>query len=379
MKAIIIGGGIAGLSTAIALEKVGIEAEVFEAAPEIREVGAGIWMAPNAMQILNYLGVADVVMKVGNLIGQTNLTDQGLRLLSGMDLEKYLDAFGFTITAIHRGRLQSALLNGLRPDRVHPGKRFVRFEEGGNRVEAFFEDGSSAVGDILLAADGIHSAVRGQLFPQSQLRYSGQTCWRGIAKMSLPKGMQDQSYECWGNGRLRLGFSAISQEEVYWYAVAMAPEGERDEPGTGKAKLQRLFAGFASPMPEMLAATRADKVLRGDLSDLSRIERWYSGRVLLLGDAGHATTPNLGQGACQAVEDAWYISQALMDQPEVEAAFAAFEKHRRPRVDFVVNTSWRMGKVAHFPFARGLRNWLLKMAPQSTAKKMVSKLYSVSG
>jgi 2-polyprenyl-6-methoxyphenol hydroxylase-like FAD-dependent oxidoreductase len=382
MKTLVIGGGIAGLSTAIALEQAGIPCEVFESAPEFREVGAGIWMAPNAMQVFQHLGIADLVARGGFPLRAGELaTDKG-EVISTMSMEEIARELAgggewHSTVAIHRGRLQRILLEQLRPDQIHTGKRFVRYEEENDRIKAVFEDGTEVEGDIILAADGIHSAVRAQMAPNSELRYSGQTCWRGIADLELGKSSYKSMREMWG-GADRFGYSPISENEVYWFAVSLAGQGGKDDRTVLSAELKGKYRGFAEPVSKILAATPVEQIIRGDILDLKPISKWYAGRVLLLGDAAHATTPNLGQGGCQAVEDAWTLAGLLHKSEDWERVFPAFEAARREKVDGIVRNSWRMGKLAHWRRGKGLRNWLLRKAPEAAMRRSMKKMYTIS-
>lgn len=376
MKAIIIGGGIAGLSTAVSLEKVGIQCEVYESTPQIREVGAGICMAPNAMQILEKLDLAAKVKSQGHELRKSLLTNQRLQRLSGVDLREIEAQYGFRTTAIHRGRLQQVLLQALPADRVKTGQRFVSFEERGEQVWVNFETGTSTTGDLLIGADGIHSAVRKQLFPAAQLRDAGQLCCRGIATFPLPEALKPDSYECWGK-KGRFGFLAVSPTEVYWYTVTTTWPADSISPEARKKELVATFGEFVAPIPELIAATPTRDIHVAGLSDLARLPSWSEGRALLVGDAAHATTPNMGQGGCQAVEDAWYLGRFLGKGGSFRDAFTEFEAARREKVDYIVNHSWRLGKVAHWKFARGLRNAMVRMTPQSVTRKTLHRTFSL--
>ena len=361
MKALLIGGGIGGLTTAIALEKAGIDTSVYEAAPEIRAVGAGIWMATNAMQVFDRLGLASDVVAAGLPLERICISDNRLRIIQNTEMQMIRDQFGYSITSIARSRLQEVLLKNYGKT-INLAKHCTRFEQNGYGVTAYFNDGSSAQGDILIGADGIHSAVRQQMYPDARLRYSGQTCWRGIASIQLDAPLDKACLEAWGK-TARLGFSVLSSSEVYWFAVQKAPRGEKDPPTGIKQKLQERYAGFNQPIPDIIAATPEEKIIRNDIIDLNPIKKWHHGRVCLIGDAAHAMTPNMGQGGGQAVEDAWVLSQILKDAKTPEKAFAIFESKRRKKVNQVVSTSWLIGKMAHISFGQGLRNALLRLVP----------------
>lgn len=377
MRAIIIGGGIAGLTAALALEKAGIWSDVYEAAPALRPAGAGISLAVNAMRIYRALGLADLIATEGAEAQWMQITDEHLRPISSSAIGDLRDRYGAGVVLIHRARLQAILLGAIGQGKVHTGKRLKALAQDDKAVMATFEDGSTATADLLIGADGIHSATRSQLFPEVPLRYSGQTCWRGITRFELPDDAKLRQFEAWG-GRLRFGCTPVGHGEVYWYAVETAAEGGKDDSPALNEELSRKFAAFAAPVPALIQATSPDHIIRNDLHDLTPMPLWHRGRALLIGDAAHATTPNMGQGGCQAAEDAFTLGRILQSETDLERAFARFEEVRRPKVNRVVSQSLRIGRVAHWEHARGLRDWLMRRIPRSMLMRQVEWLYEVA-
>jgi 2-polyprenyl-6-methoxyphenol hydroxylase-like FAD-dependent oxidoreductase len=375
---VIVGGGIGGLAAAIALRQRGFAPRLYEAAPELREVGAGIWVSPNAMQVLARLGLAEVITREGAPIRAVELRDARAGLLSRADLAYVEREFGHPTVAIHRGALQRVLAEHA-GDAVRTGARCTGVEARGERVVVRFEDGGETEADVVIGADGVHSAVRESIFPGVKMRYSGQAAYRATLEYTLPPGFDGVGWEVWSAGA-RFGLSSIRPGEVYWYAAFDAPEGGVDAPGTLRGSLQALAAPFPAPIPALVAATDEARVTRTDLGDFEPIGRWHRGRVALLGDAAHATTPNLGQGGAQAIEDAWVVADRLAAHDTPQAAFADYERIRMPKARMVVNTSWRFGKMAHLsnPLARGARNLLMRLAPQSLARRQTDSLYRLN-
>ncbi|HET7461399.1 MAG TPA: FAD-dependent monooxygenase [Longimicrobium sp.] len=376
---VIVGGGIGGLAAAIALRRRGFAPRLYEAAPELREVGAGIWVPPNAMQVLARLGLAGAVTREGDPVRLVELRDAKAGVLQRADLSYAEREYGHPTVAIHRGRLQRVLANAAGRDTIRTGAQCTGVEQEGDRVVVRFADGAETAADVVIGADGLRSAVRESIFPGVPLRYSGQTAYRGVVRYDLPPELERMGWEVWSAGA-RVGFGAIGHGEVYWYLTMDAPAGGTDAPGTLRGKLDALAAPFPTPIPALIAATDPAHVIRTDLNDFAPIPRWHRGRVVLLGDAAHATTPNLGQGGAQAVEDAWVLVDRLASEPSPQAAFAAYQRIRMPKARMVVNTSWRFGKMVHLsnPLARAARNLLLRLTPESLARRQTDALYRLN-
>jgi 2-polyprenyl-6-methoxyphenol hydroxylase-like FAD-dependent oxidoreductase len=376
---VIVGGGIGGLTTAVALRQRGLTPRVYEAAPELREVGAGIWVPPNAMQVLARLGLADAVAREGSPIRTAELRDAKAGVLQRADLSYAQREFGHPTVAIHRGRLQRVLADAVDTGAIHTGRQCTGVEQRGEHVAVRFADESETEADVVIGADGLRSAVRESIFPGAPLRYFGQTSYRGTVTYTLPPEFDGMGWEVWSPGA-RVGFSAIGHGEVYWYLTRDAPASGTDAPGTLRATLDAVAAAFPAPVPALIAATDPAHVTRTDITDLAPIASWHRGRVVLLGDAAHATTPNLGQGGAQATEDAWVLADRIAANASPEAAFAEYERIRSPKARMVVNTSWRFGKLTHLsnPIARGARNLLLRLTPESVARRQSETLYRLN-
>jgi 2-polyprenyl-6-methoxyphenol hydroxylase-like FAD-dependent oxidoreductase len=371
---VIVGGGIAGLATAIGLERHGFEIEIFEAAPKLEPVGFGIWMAPNAMQVFYRFGIAKEIESAGRLLLAVKICDQTFREIQVSDLTAAEKEFGFRIVAIHRGLLHEILLSKLRSTRVVYGSAFDSFEFHEQQTIARFQNGKTASADLLIGADGIHSKVRSQILGNKVLRYSGLTCWRGVTDFDLPQKLKATSFELWG-GRNRFGFSEISEKSVYWYAASKSPPGKIESNETIKVKLLEQFQEFASPVIDLIEATESAKIIQTDLYDLSPFRPWVKGNIALIGDAAHPMTPNLGQGGAQAVVDAYVISEELARESNVSQAMQIFEKRRFKKVRKIVNDAYFFGKLAHIESGAGLRNTVLRMVPDGITRRSMHAMY----
>lgn len=376
MKTIVVGGGIGGLTVAVALQQQGVDAHVYEAAGVLQPVGAGIWVPTNALQALDSLGMSKRVVALGVLLTAIELHAVEAGLLQTLDLQQIRAQFGYTTISIHRALLQQVLVEALRPGTLHLGRRFTHFQQDRERVYVHFDDGTRAEGELLIGADGIHSTVRAQLFPDACLRYSGQTCYRGIANTTLPAGLHPVCREIWG-GANRFGFSAVDEESVYWFAPVSAPARQKLTEDIIPF-LGNRYRAFPAPVPALIRNTKPEDVFLTDLYDLAPLARYWQGRVVLLGDAAHAMTPNLGQGGAQAIEDGVALARQVACNSDPTLAFHRYQRQRRPRARRLVQQSWWMGQIAHLRphWLRRGRNLLLQRLPSRLAQARLHDLYT---
>lgn len=376
MKVLISGGGPAGLTMAIALQKKGFETEVFEAAPVLGPVGAGLAVGANAVKVIRLLGLYDEFMKTGRRMKAAKILDHHGNVITATDERALGDGIDTATFTVHRADLHALLLSHCNGN-VHTGKRGVSFEEKNDRIVLHLSDGTTAEGDFLVAADGIHSPLRQQVLPQSRLRYSGLSCWRGVTD-HLPEGVDADSFtETWGPVG-RFGIVPVGGNRVYWFATTSSAENDPAMRAKTVKDLQQHFLGYHANVQRVLKAAENQPLLYAGLSDLAPITNFAYGRLALAGDAAHATTPNLGQGACQAMEDALVLAQCLSENPSAEG-LRRYSEMRVPRTTRIVNTSWRMGKMAEAssPVMRGLRNFLIRITPASVAEKQLRYIVDV--
>lgn len=363
-RILIAGGGIGGLTLAMALRQVEFEAVVFEQAPALQRVGAGLTLWNNAIFALSQIGIARSICEAGSALEWAEIRTARGWLLTRSHPAGYAKKMGVPALGIHRSSLQAALLAGLPAETLCLDKRLASFEVDSKGVTAHFTDGSQERGDLLIGADGIHSAVRRGLFPEVKLRYAGYTAWRGVAQgaFDLPP---HTAIEAWGRGR-RFGMLWVNPHEIYWFAVQNARAGQTLHPKETKAFLQHEFARWLPPVRDLLRQTQATEILHNDIYDFLPLPGWHRGPVALLGDAAHATTPNMGQGAGQAIESAVTLAGCLALHPDdYELAFQQYEQQRHQRTAWITHQSWQIGQVAQLanPFLAGSRNLLIRLAP----------------
>ena len=343
MKITIVGAGIGGLTTAIALEQKGFEVEIFESFPEMKRIGAGLVLANNAMRVFQRLGLSDLIYKNSNHISSLKLVDEKLAVLTEINLKSFEKKLGVHYAAIHRGTLQEVLLKNLKTTKLHLGKKLIKIVEDKKTIHLHFEDGTIHNTNVLIGADGIHSLVRNHFFQNSEIRIAKQVCWRGVTQMKLPEKFAHEINESWGKGT-RFGIVPLADGEVYWFALANYRNDFRTE--FDNVDLEKMFSKYDPIIPIIIRNTPTDKIIVNAMNDLKPIKKWHNSNVCLIGDAAHATTPNMGQGACQSIEDALAISICLENENDIEKAFSNYQKIRIKKANGVINQSWQVGKMA---------------------------------
>jgi 2-polyprenyl-6-methoxyphenol hydroxylase-like FAD-dependent oxidoreductase len=382
--AVVSGGGIAGLASAVALAQAGWRATVLERAPEFGEVGAGLGFTGNGMAALRALGLEEAVRAAGHLAPHAGYQDRSGRWLLRFSGARSDPRAITTICGIHRQRLHAALrqaaeaagarlVTGAEVTAVRPG------DPGGEPAAVTWRTAAgerTGEADLVVAADGVRSTVRTQVIPGARPRYAGSTSWRAVIPDTAFDG---RLVEVWGPGT-EFGALRVSDEEVYWYGEFVHPEGApfADEPAAARAH----FAGWAPWIRAMVAATTASQLMRHDVYHLpGGCPGYVRGRVVITGDAAHAMLPTIGQGAATALEDGVCVGRMIAAPVsaggDLAAALAAFDEARRPRCRQLAREAILL---ARFGFELGdgwrqpVRNTLLRLVPAGPAVKAGSRI-----
>jgi 2-polyprenyl-6-methoxyphenol hydroxylase-like FAD-dependent oxidoreductase len=370
---VIAGAGIGGLTLAIALRRRGARVRVFERSTHLGAVGAGIGLPANGVKALQTLGLGELVTRAGMVVARAAILDsRGRPLGPEVDLTNLYRQMGASLVALHRARLHALLLESVGSGVVSTGAQVVSFEQNANSVHVALMTGERVEAGLLVGADGLHSNVRAQLIGDDRPVYSGYTSWRGVTpsnSVSVPL----RTTESWGRGE-RFGIVPIGFGEIYWFAVADAPADGRDSDVT--RELMARFGSWHAPVADIIRATPPDRILRTDIYDRDPIDRWHAGRVVLLGDAAHPMTPNLGQGAGQAIEDAVVLDDALAHAATIDDALTRYEKRRVARANGIVRASRQFGAIAQWsnPIAAWIRDRVMSLTPPSAAVRQARRL-----
>jgi len=359
MRIIIVGGGIGGLATAIALKKLDIPCLVLEQAPMIEEVGAGLVLAPNALKALRQLELEKQTLESGSIVERSRIVTHSDIVLNEINTGELAREVGAPWVCIHRADLQRCMLEKLPEGVLLTGARCVGVTERAESVAVHLADGRTIQGEFLIGADGIHSVVRKFTIGEDAPRNAGYVSWRAVSlgNCTLAPGC---SILAIGYGS-QIGLFHCGKGRIYWFATKNAAIREPDSRLSRKAEVLRLIDGLASPFREGITGTPEEAILKTDILDRPPKPNWGRGRMTLLGDAAHAATPNLAQGACLALEDAVILAACLYHSLSPEG-LRQYEQLRRKRTAQAVGESWQLGKILQLqnPFLAWARNRFMK-------------------
>jgi 2-polyprenyl-6-methoxyphenol hydroxylase-like FAD-dependent oxidoreductase len=378
-SAVVVGGGIGGLTAAVALRRVGWQVTVLERAAMFGEIGAGITLLSNGLRCLDAIGLGDAVRGSGLPMLALGMRTAAGRWLSrfdgdGADMEARM---GTTSVVIHRAELHRILRDALPAAALVAGVTTTGIIGGadGGPAEVRFRHGDhDAVlhADLVVGADGVHSWVRAQRWPDAPAPvYCGSTSWRAVTTPSSA-AITEMSLS-WGQGT-EFGVMPIVDGRTYWYAAANADETQRNPDELGE--LRRRFGTWHEPIPTVLAHTPPEAVLRHDIYRLPKLDSYYRGSVVVLGDAAHAMTPNLGQGGGQALEDAIVLAAAVSRASNVATALSHYDRERRGRTQAMSQAATRQlrfGQQLHSPIGVAVRNAAVALTPNRMALLAIAR------
>ncbi|MFR0653677.1 FAD-dependent urate hydroxylase HpxO [Pantoea sp. SIMBA_079] len=381
MKIIIIGAGIGGMSAAIALERAGFETEVYEAVAEMKPVGAAISVWPNGVKCLNSLGLKQPLRALsGNMAWMAYHDARSGAPLTRFSLAPLVQQTGEYPAPVSRAGLQAMLLDNYGRTRVRFGRRVTHAEQTSQGVTAFFADGSEAAGDLLVAADGTHSVLREAVLGERVTRrYAGYVNWNGLITADEAIAPADQWTTFVGDGK-RVSLMPIAGNRFYFFFDVPLPAGLAQDRTTLRADLSGYFAGWAEPVQRLIAQLDPLTTNRVEIHDTDPFTRFVRGRMALLGDAAHSTTPDIGQGGCAAMEDAVVLAQTLATHSlGVEDALLRYEARRLDRTRDLVLKARKRCDITHGKEPALTAAWYEALKTESGERVLAGMCDTISG
>ncbi|MDO7215896.1 FAD-dependent urate hydroxylase HpxO [Acinetobacter nosocomialis] len=363
MNVVIIGAGMGGLTTGIALKKFGHQVRIFEQTEKILPVGAAISLWSNGVKCLNYLGLTEKIAKLGGQMDDLAYVD-GLTgdVMTQFSLRPLIEEVGQRPYPVARADLQNMLMDEFGRDQIYLGKKMVSLEDKADYVEVHFADGSSTQADLLIGADGTHSMTRAYVLGQQvQRRYAGYVNWNGLVDISEDLAPAQQWTTYVGEGK-RASLMPVADGRFYFFLDVPLPAGLENNRDEYKKLLKLYFADWCQPVQQLIGRLDPQKTNRVEIHDIEPFSQFYKGRVVILGDAAHSTTPDIGQGGCQAMEDAIYLARSLqINTLGLEDALRRYQNKRNERANELVLRARKRCDVTHMKDETVTQAWYAEL------------------
>lgn len=370
-RILIVGGGVAGLMCKNRLEYLGYTPILVEKADVLRSDGAGILLGANVLKIFRECALEEPLMEYAQSLDEIMLYDQRGRTLGRFDLEKIKEATTYPTVAVHRKRLHEILLNSVDFSTIRLSHKVIKIVEQDSALRVTYENGISEEYDYVIGADGLRSSIRELYVGHVPLRDSGYVCWRFVCERPSALDARSSS-EFWDTDGKRVGIFPIGEDKIYCFLLSTTRGGEES---MSFNEVLKHFEGFSGDWQHVATSLDTDstELLFNPIADLSRVIL-QKGNVILIGDAGHATTPNLGQGAAIGIESAFAFGELLKSHPFAEA-IKLYTQKRFKRVSYIRNKSYMIGQMAHtrLPFFQPIREFIMRITPDGMNQREFEK------
>ncbi|MDO7230295.1 FAD-dependent urate hydroxylase HpxO [Acinetobacter nosocomialis] len=381
MNVVIIGAGMGGLTTGIALKKFGHQVRIFEQTEKILPVGAAISLWSNGVKCLNYLGLTEKIAKLGGQMDDLAYVD-GLTgdVMTQFSLRPLIEEVGQRPYPVARADLQNMLMDEFGRDQIYLGKKMVSLEDKADYVEVHFADGSSTQADLLIGADGTHSMTRAYVLGQQvQRRYAGYVNWNGLVEISEDLAPAQQWTTYVGEGK-RASLMPVADGRFYFFLDVPLPAGLENNQDEYKKLLKLYFADWCQPVQQLIERLDPQKTNRVEIHDIEPFSQFYKGRVVILGDAAHSTTPDIGQGGCQAMEDAIYLARSLqINTLGLEDALRRYQNKRNERANELVLRARKRCDVTHMKDETVTQAWYAELRREQGGHIMQGIISNIVG
>ncbi len=372
LKVIVVGAGMGGLTTALALRQAGYDVEIYDRVKALRPAGAGISLWSNGVKVLNRLGLGSEIARIGGPMEQMAYYEGKTgNLLTRFSLSPLVKRVGQAPYPVARTDLQQMLLSALGADQVQLNKRCVAIEETADSATAIFADGHRATGDVVVGADGTHSIIRSYVLGHAtERRYVGYVNWNGLVPVS-DQLAPPNSWDIYVANGQRASVMPVGDNRFYFFLDVPLPKGTENNPDTYRQDLLGHFSGWAQPVQTLIQQLDPDKTNRVEIHDIEPLKTLIKGRVALIGDAAHSTAPDLGQGGCQAMEDAWALANYLFTTNiSVADALQRYQESRLERVAQIILKARKRSEMTHGKVPTKTQQWYTELASEDGTKIM---------
>lgn len=381
MRIVIVGAGIGGLSAGIALKKYGHQVTVYEQVQKILPVGAAISVWSNGVKCLNYLGLAEQTKALGGIMDHLAYID-GLseQTLTQFSLAPLIEQVGQRPYPVSRAELQHMLMEEFGLEDIQLGVRLTGIQDHDDYIDAQLSTGETVQADLLIGADGTHSLARDYVLGQKvERRYAGYVNWNGLIEIDETIAPADQWTTFVGEGK-RVSLMPIAGQRFYFFFDVPLAVGLGNDKAEYKSRLKEYFAGWCEPVQKLIDILNPQTTNRVEIHDIDPFYTWYKGRCVLLGDAAHSTTPDIGQGGCMALEDAVYLVRALtVNTHSLEDALARYQQVRSARAnDFVLRARKRCD-ITHMKDEEVTQNWYQELKEEDGSRIIKGIISNIEG
>ena len=381
MEIVIIGAGMGGLTTGIALKKFGHKVTIYEQTQKILPVGAAISLWSNGVKCLNYLGLSAQIAKLGGQMNDLAYVD-GLtgETMTQFSLQPLIQEVGQRPYPVSRADLQNMLMDEFGREDIHLGKRMVALEQQAGKVKLQFEDGDEVETELLIGADGTHSITRAYVLgEQVQRRYAGYVNWNGLVDISEDLAPAEQWTTYVGEGK-RASLMPVADQRFYFFLDVPLPLGLENDRRQYKSQLKEYFKGWCPQVQSLIERLDPQKTNRVEIHDIEPFLKFYKGHVVLVGDAAHSTTPDIGQGGCQAMEDAIYLARALqVNTLGIEDALSRYQEKRNERTKEMVLRARKRCDVTHMKDEETTQTWYSELRQEQGPHIMQGIISNIVG
>lgn len=381
MKIIIIGAGIGGLTTGIALKRFGHQVIIYEQTAQILPVGAAISVWSNGVKCLNYLGLSEKIARIGGPLNDMAYIDGfSQQTMTQFSLLPLIQQVGQRPYPVSRAELQNLLMDEFGREDIRLGMRMQQLEDDGFQVTATFADGSRDSAPLLIGADGTHSITRSYVLGETlQRRYAGYVNWNGLVEISEDLAPAEQWTTFVGEGK-RVSLMPVADGRFYFFFDVPLPAGLPNEKAHYQSSLKEYFKGWCQPVQTLIERINPHTTNRVEIHDIEPFMDFYKGRVVLLGDAAHSTTPDIGQGGCQAMEDAIYLARSLqINTLGVEDALQRYQNKRNERTREMVLRARKRCDVTHMKDEQVTLQWYESLYGENGTHIMQGIISNIEG